>query len=38
MLSKDNFTEAHIRSLQKESKRDPALLERSVYAFGLWKL
>lgn len=35
MLSQKNFTEEHIRELQKNSKRDPALLERAVYAFGL---
>ena len=35
MLTKDNFTEEHIRNLQNASHRDPSLLERSVYAFGL---
>jgi len=35
MLSKDNFTEQHIRYLQDISKKDPAILERTVYAFGL---
>lgn len=35
MIAKENFTEEHIRQLQKESKRDPILLERTVYAFGL---
>ena len=35
MLSKNNFTEKHIRNLQTESRRDPLLLERCVYAFGL---
>lgn len=35
MLRKENFTEKHIRELQKTSKRDPILLERTVYAFGL---
>ena len=35
MLTKENFTEKHIRMLQKESKKDPALLERAVFAFGL---
>lgn len=35
MLTQDNFTEEHIRELQKGSKRDPILLERTVYAFGL---
>jgi len=35
MLSRDNFTDQHIRHLQDISKRDPILLERTVYAFGL---
>ena len=35
MLLKENFKEEHIRDLQKNSKRDPVLLERAVYAFGL---
>jgi len=35
MLSRENFTKEHISRLQKSSKRDPALLERAVYAFGL---
>ncbi len=35
MLTKENFKEQHIRMLQKESKKDPALLERAVFAFGL---
>ncbi|MDD7402794.1 MAG: nucleotidyl transferase AbiEii/AbiGii toxin family protein [Butyribacter sp.] len=35
MLLKENFNEEHIRELQKNSRRDPVLLERAVYAFGL---
>ena len=35
MLTKENFNESHIRMLQKQSKKDPALLERAVFAFGL---
>jgi len=35
MLTKGNFTESHIRDLQKTSKKDPALLERAIFAFGL---
>mgnify|MGYP002553380854 CR=1 FL=1 len=35
MLLKENFSEEYIRSLQKDSKRDPVLLEHTVYAFGL---
>ena len=30
MLLKENFSEEYIRSLQKDSKRDPVLLERTV--------
>lgn len=33
MLLKENFSEKYIRELQKNSKRDPVLLERTVYAF-----
>jgi len=35
LLNYNNFTLEHIRKLQNETKRDPALLERVVYAFGL---
>lgn len=35
MLTPENFSEAHIRELQKNSKRDPILLERTIFAFGL---
>ncbi len=35
MLKQENFAEEHIRELQKASRRDPVLLERAVYAFGL---
>lgn len=35
MLKRENFSEEHIRSLQQASHRDPVLLERAVYAFGL---
>ena len=35
MLLRENFSEAHIKNLQNISRRDPALLERTVYAFGL---
>lgn len=35
MLKRENFTEKHIRNLQQSSRRDPVLLERAVYAFGL---
>ena len=35
MLLQENFAEEHIRELQRTSCRDPVLLERAVYAFGL---
>lgn len=35
MIQPISFAEEHIRDLQKVSKRDPVLLERAVYAFGL---
>ncbi|ANR70029.1 hypothetical protein AXF19_02830 [Selenomonas sp. oral taxon 126] len=35
MLLQENFTEAHIRGFRAESKRDPLLFERTIYAFGL---
>lgn len=35
MLKRDNFSIEHIRNLQKQSSRDPVLLERVLYAFGL---
>lgn len=35
MILHESFTEAHIRELQDKSRRDPVLLERAVYAFGL---
>ena len=35
MLKKNVFTIEHIRKLQKETRCDPSLLERVVYAFGL---
>lgn len=35
MLRQENFSEEHIRELQRTSRRDPVLLERTVYAFGL---
>ena len=35
MLLKENFSEEYIRELQRSSKRDSVLLERTVYAFGL---
>ena len=35
MIQPNSFAEDHIRQLQRISKRDPILLERAVYAFGL---
>lgn len=35
MLSKEIFTLEYIRELQKQYKKDPGLLERVMYAFGL---
>lgn len=35
MLSKEIFTLDYIRELQKKYKKDPGLLERVMYAFGL---
>lgn len=35
MLDKRNYELQHIRNLQEKYKKDPALLERVLYAFGL---
>lgn len=35
MLNKSNFTLEHVRELQASSDRDPVLIERVLYAFGL---
>lgn len=35
MLSREIFTMEYIRELQKQYKKDPGLLERVMYAFGL---
>ena len=35
MLSKYNFSKEHIDELREKYKRDPALLERTIYAFGM---
>lgn len=34
-MNRENFSESHIRALQGSSKRDPGLIERTVFAFGL---
>lgn len=35
MLAKENYELDYIRKLQERYKKDPALLERVLYAFGL---
>ena len=35
MINKASFEEDHIRMIQKQSHRDPILIERVIYAFGL---
>jgi len=35
MLDHSNFTKEHIKQIQIKSKRDPALIERTIFAFGL---
>lgn len=35
MINKASFEENHIRELQSKSHRDPILIERVIYAFGL---
>ncbi|MCQ2457753.1 MAG: nucleotidyl transferase AbiEii/AbiGii toxin family protein [Clostridia bacterium] len=35
MLTEMNFSEEHIRKIQNESHRDPGLIERTLFAFGL---
>jgi len=35
MLARENFSEEHIRQIQNESHRDPGLIERTLFAFGL---
>ena len=34
-MNRENFSEAHIRALQTASKKDPGLIERAIFAFGL---
>ncbi len=34
-MNGENFSESYIRSLQTGSKRDPGLIERTIFAFGL---
>lgn len=35
MIIRENYSEEHIRELQRESKCDPGLIERTLFAFGL---
>ena len=34
-MNKENFSESHIRTLCAKSKKDPGLIERTIFAFGL---
>ena len=34
-MNRENFSESYIRKLQADSKRDPVLIERTIFAFGL---
>ena len=35
MITKENFSREHIQQIQSDSHRDPLLIERTLYAFGL---
>ena len=35
MIAKENYEKQRIMELHKSSKKDPQLLERALYAFGL---
>lgn len=35
MISRENYSEQHVRALQESSRRDPGLIERALHAFGL---
>lgn len=35
MLTKENYGMEHIQELRNKYKKDPSLLERVLYAFGL---
>ena len=35
MISKENYSAEHIRQIQNDNHRDPALIERTLFAFGL---
>jgi len=35
MITRENYDEEHIRQLQQQSRKDPQLIERALYALGL---
>lgn len=35
MFTNDNFTQAHLLRIREQTKADPAIIERMIYAFGL---
>ena len=35
MINRESFSEKHIREIQLNTKRDPVLIERVIFAFGL---
>ena len=35
MINPETFAEEHIRNIQQSTKRDPALIERTIFALGL---
>ena len=35
MITKENYSEEHIRELQNQNNRDPILIERALFALGL---
>jgi len=35
MITRENYDEKHIRQLQQQSRKDPQLIERALYALGL---
>lgn len=35
MITKENYSEEHIRLLQGGTRKDPLLVERALFAFGL---
>ena len=35
MFTSDNYTHSHIRRIREQTKADPSIIERTVFAFGL---